>query len=69
MDAQLPRKLVAEADYDPLVADVERRQGEQPSHLNGAERQSLLALGGDLQPVWTTPTTTDRDRKELPAPY
>ena len=29
------------------------------------ERQSLLALGGDLQCVWAAPTTADRDRKEL----
>jgi len=33
--------------------------------LNDSERQSLLALGRDLRRVWSAPTTTDRDRKEL----
>jgi hypothetical protein len=46
-------------------AKMERRQRQQPRNLNDAERQSLLALGGDLQRVWAAPTTTDRDRKEL----
>lgn len=44
---------------------MERRQRQQPRNLSDAERQSLLALGGDLQRVWAAPTTTDRDRKEL----
>jgi Recombinase zinc beta ribbon domain/Recombinase len=47
------------------VAEMERRQRQQPRHLAGSERQSLLALGGDLPRVWAAPTTTDRDRKEL----
>jgi excisionase family DNA binding protein len=33
--------------------------------LNDAERQGLFALGRDLRRVWSAPTTTDRDRKEL----
>jgi len=45
--------------------EMERRQRQCPRALDDAERQALLALGGDLRRVWSAPTTTDRDRKEL----
>jgi hypothetical protein len=33
--------------------------------LSEEEKKKLVALGSDLHKVWTAPTTTDRDRKEL----
>jgi hypothetical protein len=33
--------------------------------LSEEERQRVPILGSDLRLVWTAPTTTDRDRKEL----
>jgi excisionase family DNA binding protein len=62
LEAQWEQRLRELGDAE---AEMERRQRQQPRHLNDAERQSLLALGGDLQCVWAAPTTTDRDRKEL----
>jgi DNA invertase Pin-like site-specific DNA recombinase len=46
-------------------AELEQRRRQQPRGLTDPERQSLLALGRDLQRVWSASTTTDRDRKEL----
>ena len=46
-------------------ADVARRERERPRVLQPDERQAILALGRDLARVWSAPTTTDRDRKEL----
>ena len=46
-------------------AEIERRQRLRPRGLSDAERKALLALGQDLRRVWSAPTTTDRDRKEL----
>jgi excisionase family DNA binding protein len=45
--------------------EMERRQRQCPRALDDAERKALLALGGDLRRLWSAPTTTDRDRKEL----
>jgi hypothetical protein len=43
-----------------------RREHQQPAHrLTPEETQRLRSLGVDLRQVWTVPTTTDRDRKEL----
>ncbi len=53
------RKL-AEAE-----AEMNRRQQRTPRALSPDERRKLEALGTDLEQVWDTPTTTDRDRKEL----
>lgn len=46
-------------------AELVRREHTRPLVLTPAERASLLALGKDLNAVWSAPTTTDRDRKEL----
>jgi hypothetical protein len=46
-------------------AELARREHTRPLVLTPAERASLLALGKDLNTVWSAPTTTDRDRKEL----
>jgi hypothetical protein len=36
-----------------------------PVILRPDDRAAVVALGKDLDAVWSAPTTTDRDRKEL----
>src|SRR5438093_2960424 len=42
-----------------------QREQQQPRRLSPGEIERLRTLGVDLRQVWTAPTTTDRDRKEL----
>jgi DNA invertase Pin-like site-specific DNA recombinase len=46
-------------------ADLARRHAEKARVLNTEERAQILALGKDIELVWSAPSTTDRDRKEL----
>ncbi|HEX8799239.1 MAG TPA: hypothetical protein VF772_11525, partial [Terriglobales bacterium] len=46
-------------------AELHRREQQRPRTLTAEERQRINTLGSDLRLVWTAPTTTDRDRKEL----
>jgi len=46
-------------------ADLARREQQRPRVLCPQERATILSLGADLGIVWSAPTTTDRDRKEL----
>jgi DNA invertase Pin-like site-specific DNA recombinase/uncharacterized protein YndB with AHSA1/START domain len=46
-------------------AELERRERTRPRTLTDDERQQLLSLGVDIGRVWSVPTTTDRDRKQL----
>jgi DNA invertase Pin-like site-specific DNA recombinase len=46
-------------------AELRRREQQRPRTLTAEERQRINTLGADLRLVWTAPTTTDRDRKEL----
>ncbi len=41
------------------------REQQRPRTLSPQERARLESLGADLGRVWSAPTTTDRDRKEL----
>jgi DNA invertase Pin-like site-specific DNA recombinase/uncharacterized protein YndB with AHSA1/START domain len=52
-------------DLAAAQAELERRQQQRPRTLSVEEKSRLHALGSDLRKVWTAPTTTDRDRKEL----
>jgi uncharacterized protein YndB with AHSA1/START domain len=52
-------------DLSVAEAELRRREQRQPPHIGPEQRQRVLALGADLQQVWTAPTTTDRNRKEL----
>ena len=51
------------------LADAEdelaRRETARPKTLTPQEKQAILALGDDLAGVWSAPTTTDKDRKQL----
>ncbi len=46
-------------------AELANRERSRPRALTGEERDSILSLGKDLKSVWSAPTTSDRDRKEL----
>ena len=46
-------------------AELALREQQQPRTLTAPQRERLLALGADIGRVWSAPTTTDRDRKQL----
>ena len=46
-------------------AELSLRERRRPRALTDTEREQLLALGSDLGRVWSAPSTTDRDRKQL----
>ncbi len=46
-------------------AELARREHTRPLTLTPEDRAAVVALGKDLDAVWSAPTTTDRDRKEL----
>jgi DNA invertase Pin-like site-specific DNA recombinase len=46
-------------------AELAQREHSQPRPPTREERDSILSLGKDLSGVWSAPTTSDRDRKEL----
>lgn len=68
-------RLVArglEADWEKTLTaltaaqtELARREAARPTTLTEEQRAQVLALGEDLDQVWTAPTTTDRDRKQL----
>jgi DNA invertase Pin-like site-specific DNA recombinase len=45
--------------------ELENHQRLRPCQLSEMQRNQLRALGTDLRSVWSAPSTTDRDRKEL----
>ena len=46
-------------------AELALRERQRPRTLTDHEREQLLQLGSDLGRVWSAPTTSDRDRKQL----
>lgn len=62
LEAQWEQRL---RELSHATAEMERRQQQAPRGLSDTKRQDLLALGRDVRLVWSAPTTTDRDRKEL----
>lgn len=46
-------------------AELARRQTARPKTLTTEEKIQILALGDDLEQVWSAPTTTNKDRKQL----
>lgn len=46
-------------------AELANREHARPRSLTSTERESILSLGKDIKRVWSSPTTSDRDRKEL----
>ncbi len=62
LETEWEAKLAALADAE---AELARREAARPLTLTDNERVALGALGVDIEQVWSAPTTTDRDRKEL----
>ena len=62
LETEWEQALRAASDAD---AELTRRQNARPVQLSPAERAAITTLGADLDAVWSAPTTTDRDRKEL----
>jgi predicted DNA-binding transcriptional regulator AlpA/uncharacterized protein YndB with AHSA1/START domain len=48
-----------------VETELLRKENECRGELTPQQRDQILALSTDLKQVWDTPTTTDRDRKEL----
>ncbi len=46
-------------------AELSRRELSRPAALSAEQIEAINALGSDVGRVWSAPTTTDRDRKEL----
>jgi DNA invertase Pin-like site-specific DNA recombinase len=53
------------AEAGRLEADYQRFTEEQPKNLSAAERAAIQALAADLPQVWSAPSTSQADRKEL----
>jgi predicted DNA-binding transcriptional regulator AlpA len=62
LEAQWEQRL---KDLNAAEAELERREHLRPRQLNSEQREAIRCLGADLKSVWSAPTTTDRDRKEL----
>lgn len=62
LEAEWEKGLQALAEAE---AELARRERAAPNVLSATQRQAILALGVDVERVWSAPTTTDRDRKEL----
>jgi DNA invertase Pin-like site-specific DNA recombinase len=52
-------------DQSALELELSRKEQEQRLQLTEVQREQIRSLGNDLKRVWSAPTTTDRDRKEL----
>jgi predicted DNA-binding transcriptional regulator AlpA len=53
------------AELAQAKGELEERRRLRARSLTDAERSQLRGLGADLPSVWSAPSTTDRDRKEL----
>jgi len=53
------------AEAGRLEAEYQRFTEQTPAALTTAERDAIRALAADLPAVWSAPTTTRADRKEL----
>jgi len=52
-------------DLATARTELARREAARPATLTPQEKATILALGDDLGQVWSAPTTTDKDRKQL----
>jgi DNA invertase Pin-like site-specific DNA recombinase len=59
------KQLETDQDLAAAEAELQRREQQRPRVLTLEEKNKIRFLGSDLNKVWTAPTTTDRDRKEL----
>ena len=52
-------------ELERAEAELTARERRRPRALSADERATLATLGTDLSLVWSAPTTSDRERKEL----
>lgn len=52
-------------DLEVAQRELETREHQRRRALGQIDAERLRVLGDDLRRVWTAPTTTDRDKKEL----
>jgi hypothetical protein len=52
-------------DLAAAETELRRREEQRPNLMGPEQLQQLQTLGSDIRQIWTAPTTTDRDRKEL----
>ena len=52
-------------DLAAAEAELRRREQQRPNPLGPEQLERIQILGSDILQVWTAPTITDRDRKEL----
>jgi DNA invertase Pin-like site-specific DNA recombinase len=62
LEADWERRL---RELDQAQRELARRESQRPRVLSPADTDRLRALGDALPRVWTAPTTTARDKKEL----
>jgi DNA invertase Pin-like site-specific DNA recombinase len=62
LEAEWEKRL---SELEQARAELERKAQLRPGTLSPEDFQRIRALGVDLKRVWTSPTTTDRDKKEL----
>ncbi|MEX2578390.1 MAG: recombinase family protein [Verrucomicrobiales bacterium] len=62
LEAEWESKL---EELEAIEAQLARKEQEHRFELTDAQREQIRVLGADLRLVWSAPTTTDRDRKEL----
>jgi hypothetical protein len=62
LEAEWERRL---RELDQAQRELATRESQRPRALRPADTERLRALGDDLRRVWTAPTTTARDKKEL----
>lgn len=62
LEAEWEKRLT---ELKTAEAQLLRQQQECRLELTQPQREQIHALGTDLKQVWESPTTTDRDRKEL----
>jgi DNA invertase Pin-like site-specific DNA recombinase len=48
-----------------LEEEYDRQRAQQPRHLTGEERETIRRLATDLPELWSAPTTTPVDRKQI----
>ncbi len=52
-------------ELERAEAELTARERRRPRALSPEERETLATLGKDLGLIWSAPTTSDRERKEL----
>ena len=62
LEAEWEQRL---SELEQARAALERKSQLRPPTLSPEDYGRIRALGSDLKCVWTAPTTTDRDKKEL----